>query len=77
MTLDKCFLVACFGWFVMGGNDAVSVEVQDGWLQVVIKKWTLCATLLDKGGQDEKSMCSHLDPSDSMDTFIMEATASQ
>lgn len=63
MPSDKGFLLACFGRDAMGGKDAGSVEVQDGWLKVVIRKWTSCTTLIDKGSQDEKGMFSYLDPS--------------
>lgn len=38
MMFDKRFLFACFGWFAESGKDAGSVEVQDEWLKVVIRK---------------------------------------
>lgn len=57
MTVDKRFLFACFGRYVIGGRDAGFVKVQNRWLKLVIKKSVLCTSLLDRGNQDERT-CS-------------------
>lgn len=41
-----------------GGKEAGSVEVQDGRSKVVIKEWTLCTALADKGSQEENEWFS-------------------